>query len=110
MNDYQKSNDTQKSIVSFIIGAAAGVAAGLLLAPYSGQDTRKRLSDKATDIKNKVGSQLGDTLDKVSNYADTTLNNLSGKAKDVAEQVTDKINNVTSNTAGTSNTNRPNQY
>jgi len=39
------TND-QKVIVGFLCGVAAGTLAGLLLAPSSGEETRKKISEK----------------------------------------------------------------
>jgi ferritin-like metal-binding protein YciE/gas vesicle protein len=52
------------SLLSLLLGAAAGIAAGMLLAPSSGTETRNMLADKANSLKD----QLGDTY-----------NNLTGK-------------------------------
>jgi gas vesicle protein len=74
--------NTQKSLLSFIIGAAAGVAAGMLIAPTTGADTRRKIADKANTLKNDLGGQFGDTLNKFSELTDSalaTLTNVTGK-------------------------------
>ena len=40
-------NDTGKVLFAALVGAAAGAVAGVLLAPASGKETRKKISDKA---------------------------------------------------------------
>ena len=50
---------SRKTFFAFLAGAIAGAVAGLLLAPDSGKNTRKKLADKAKDIKDKLEDQLG---------------------------------------------------
>lgn len=75
--------NTQKTLLSFVIGAAAGVAAGMLLAPTTGADTRKKIADKANNLKTDLGGQLEETLNKFSELTDSALAAIStyaGKA------------------------------
>ena len=64
------TND-QKGIVGFLCGVAAGAIAGILLAPESGKDTRKKLAAKAKDLRDDLNEQFsgsfGRIADKVSN-------------------------------------------
>jgi gas vesicle protein len=64
------TND-QKVIVGFLCGVAAGALAGILLAPNSGEETRKKISEKANELKDDLSSQLtqsfGRLQDQVSN-------------------------------------------
>ncbi|MFN3317072.1 MAG: YtxH domain-containing protein [Raineya sp.] len=48
----------QKILLSFLAGAAAGVVAGLLIAPDSGKEIRKKIAKKASDIKDTLESRL----------------------------------------------------
>ncbi|MCS6795625.1 MAG: YtxH domain-containing protein [Raineya sp.] len=48
----------QKIFVSFVVGAAAGVVAGLLLAPKSGKETRQRIAQKASELKNALETRI----------------------------------------------------
>lgn len=48
----------QKMFVSFIVGAAAGVVAGLLFAPKSGKETRQKIAKKASEIKDALETRL----------------------------------------------------
>jgi len=41
--------------VAFLLGAVAGAAVALLSAPASGEETRRRLSDKAREGKVRAG-------------------------------------------------------
>ena len=82
--------DNQKVLLSFIVGAAAGVAAGMLLAPYSGQDSRRRIADKASTLTNDLSGQLGGSIDKLNelkNSVVASINELAGKALDKGTKV-----------------------
>ena len=46
---------TSKFAVGAILGAAAGLVAGILTAPKSGKETRQDLKNKAGDMKEKAG-------------------------------------------------------
>jgi gas vesicle protein len=54
-------------LVSFLIGASVGAAAALLLAPQSGERTRRRLrrvAEDAQDYLEDVGGRIGDQTDQ----------------------------------------------
>ena len=62
-------------IGAFIGGAIAGAAAGLLLAPESGKDTREKISDTVEDFLKKHNIKLnrkdvGDLVDDLEEVAD----------------------------------------
>ncbi len=72
------NNDNQSTLLSFLIGAAAGVAAGMLLAPYSGNESRKKIAQSAKDLSGKVGTQWNDTAEKLSGYVDSAVTAVTG--------------------------------
>ncbi len=43
-----------KYIIGLVVAAAAGVAAGMLLAPEKGKDLRKKIADNGTKFSEKV--------------------------------------------------------
>lgn len=51
----------------FLIGALAGAAAALLLAPQSGEETRAQIREKSIEIKEKAESTYSDVLQRVEN-------------------------------------------
>lgn len=86
---YTKKNKTMSKtknlIVSFIAGAAAGAITGVLLAPNSGKDTRKKIANKAGNLKHTVEDQIEAGISKISeltNSAISTLGDYGIKFKD----------------------------
>jgi gas vesicle protein len=70
------ANDgNKKLIIGAAIGAVAGAAAGILLAPKSGKETRKMIGDKAKEIARKGKKMIEKGKDaakgKIKNTADT---------------------------------------
>jgi gas vesicle protein len=43
-------SDSENTFIAFLAGAACGAAAGILFAPDSGENTRKRIKEAADDV------------------------------------------------------------
>lgn len=84
------TND-QKVIVGFLCGVAAGALAGILLAPTSGEETRKKIADKASDLKDDLSSQLTTTFGRLQEQVTNTL----GMAKNGVDAAARKLANET---------------
>lgn len=69
--------DLSKVMLSFIVGALAGAAAGVLLAPDKGKNTRKKVKKSMDDLSEKVKDSMDDLSAKVKD----TVDDLSAKAK-----------------------------
>ena len=54
-----------KTTLGFIAGAAIGAIAGILLAPDSGANTRKKIAEKAGNLKDAVKDSTSDWLDNL---------------------------------------------
>jgi gas vesicle protein len=79
----------QKVIVGFLLGAAAGAMAGILLAPSSGEETRKKIADKETDIKDELSTQINTSFGRLSEQVTNSLG--LKKTNGVADQLTRKV-------------------
>lgn len=66
------SND-QKVIIGFLCGAAAGALAGLLLAPSSGEETRKKIAEKAGELKEDLSNQLTQSFGRIQEQVSSSL-------------------------------------
>ena len=72
-----------------LIGFAAGVAVGMLLAPEKGEDIRKKLSKTGSDLKTK----FNDFIDSLSNKVD----DLSDEAEDFATKAKSSFSSPSGN-------------
>ncbi len=81
-------DSNQKAILGFILGITAGAVAGLLLAPSSGEETRKKLTDKAKGYKDELNGQINTAINKLSTYADQ----VRGAATEAADKATSSVN------------------
>ncbi len=62
------SNSSGKVVFGFIFGAAVGVAAGLLFAPGSGDETRKKVKEKSKEYTDELTKQVNTRFDELKNY------------------------------------------
>jgi gas vesicle protein len=69
--------DQTKIIAALLVGAAAGAAIGLLLAPESGSELREDIADYVNDLVEKTKDKAKVTGDDLKEYG----NNLVDKAK-----------------------------
>jgi ferritin-like metal-binding protein YciE len=73
--DYETASGAGFSIIALLIGAAAGVAAGMLLAPSSGADNRRFITEKANRFGSQIGDQFNNTFKKDKSTNVTTQRN-----------------------------------
>lgn len=75
---------TGKIIFSLLAGATAGIVAGLLLAPETGDETRSGLKKSAAKLGDDLNKLVQDNLTKLNDLKDTAAN----KVETVVGQVT----------------------
>ena len=78
-------DSTEKILVAFLAGATAGVLTGLLLAPDTGENTRKKLSKAADDFGHTLTETLETSAEKVKHIADSALSEAEKYAKKASE-------------------------
>jgi len=76
-------NRSEKTLFAFVIGAAAGLAAGFLFAPEKGKNTRKKLSDKATELKDELKENID--ADKLRSLANSAISGVEKYGKKFSE-------------------------
>jgi len=76
-----------ESFFALIAGAAAGLAAGLLLAPESGEETRKKVKSVAEDGLNKASARARLARMDLKDLQNT----LKDEAADLKEDVRAKV-------------------
>jgi gas vesicle protein len=76
-------NETTNTILAFLVGAATGGIAALLLAPSSGTELRRRIGDGA----DKVGKDAVATARAGGQKVAETYEATSAKAREVAGEI-----------------------
>ncbi|MBW3568557.1 YtxH domain-containing protein [Candidatus Parcubacteria bacterium] len=94
----RQSESTDKAAyitLGLMMGAAAGVAAGLLTAPRSGKDTRARIRTQAMDTRDLATEKMNRSLQKSKDMA----SNIAEKTKTRARRASDKAKTEADNFA-----------
>jgi gas vesicle protein len=77
----------QKILISALSGIVAGVAIGLLVAPAKGSETRQKISDSASNLKDKLGRLRGATSEELKELTDIFEHEVEGLKDDVRQRV-----------------------
>lgn len=64
------ADNSGDSVLAFLVGGALGVAAGLLLAPRSGAETRERLADWLEENREKTREFIEHSREAISEKKD----------------------------------------
>jgi len=82
-----QDNHFWDSLLTFMAGAAAGFIAGILFAPASGEETRKKLKDQAV----KTGEAAKDGYEKIAQEAEKGLRVVKEKTTEGIDTIRDFI-------------------
>lgn len=84
-----KDSNVGYGLVMFLLGAAAGAAVALLYAPQAGEDTRKLISEKAGEARDKateVTAGVTQTAkEKIGQFSDKASELINRGRQDVAD-------------------------
>ena len=72
-------------IVAFVLGAVTGAAVALLMAPASGEDTRRRLAEKAREGRDRANEAARQGREFVNRQKDTIATAIE-RGRDAYEQ------------------------
>ncbi len=78
---------TQKLLIAAASGIAAGAVVGLLTAPASGSETRKKIADTTQKLKNRIQRMMGKASDELDELKDIIENQADGLNEDVRRRV-----------------------
>jgi gas vesicle protein len=78
-------------IGGFIAGAAIGVAAGLLMAPYSGEKARRKLIRGSAKIKKNVANYVENSLDTIRTQFNDKIDRITKAGKDTFNHAAEKV-------------------
>jgi gas vesicle protein len=76
----QNKRDAGKVIAGLLFGSLFGATVGLLMAPTSGEETRRKITDGAAGVQEKMKTAAG---------------NVESRARALAEDVSDKVKGAT---------------
>ena len=88
-NTYIMSKES-KFLTGIVIGAIVGAAAGILLAPESGEETRKKIADKTSELKEDLEAKFKDVSEKIKNLENEALTGFKDKFYDVKGKIKEK--------------------
>lgn len=96
--------DQTKVIAALLIGAAAGAAIGLLLAPESGSELREDIADYVNDLVEKAKNQAQTTADDIKQYGsnvyDKAKSKFTGLVNDLSDYKDDVVGGAQSKAQG----------
>jgi len=81
-----ESNNAGNVVLGTLLGAAVGFAAGILLAPASGKETRENLNEKATELKGSLSEATDKALSSINEVKETAQRTLREEADKVKEE------------------------
>src|SRR5512137_1993699 len=75
------------SLLTFVAGAATGFIVGILVAPASGKETRKKIKDQAA----KTGEAAKESYEKIAKEAEKSLRVVKEKTGESVDAIRDFI-------------------
>jgi gas vesicle protein len=82
-----KDNHFWDSLLTFVAGAAAGFIVGILVAPASGKETRKKIKDQAA----RTGEVAKDGYEKIAKEAEKSIRMVKEKTGEGVDAIRDFI-------------------
>ena len=73
-------------LAGILVGSLAGAVTMLLLAPKSGQDTRKRIMERGIELRDRTTGMVEDTMKQVRLKTDEITSGGRQKARELLEQ------------------------
>ena len=78
-------------IGGLIAATAIGMAIGLLLAPSSGKNTRKKILDGSMKVKDDFVSSVESSIDALRKQLNAKIDQLAKGGKDVVNHASEKV-------------------
>jgi gas vesicle protein len=82
--------DSKNLIGGLIAGTAMGIAIGMLLAPASGESTRKRIVDGSVKLKDDLLTTVDDSMENLKKQFNTRADMLAKGGKEIINQTNEK--------------------
>ena len=85
-------NSNSKLILSFLAGLAAGTAVGILLAPDSGENTRKKIKSRMDELETDIEKEAKKQFDDLSSGFNKVMADIREKSNDLIKKGEEKVN------------------
>ncbi|MBN1328076.1 MAG: YtxH domain-containing protein [Candidatus Heimdallarchaeota archaeon] len=85
-----ENNDFGAFLIGFAVGALTGAAVSLLMAPQSGEDTRKVLKERAIELKDKASETYVTTKEKTAHLYEEGIH----KATQIIDEGKEKASQI----------------
>jgi gas vesicle protein len=72
-------------VIGFIVGGLIAGGVALLMAPQSGEETRRKLKEGAMDAQRKASMAMDDARNRVMETVDTATSEVKGRASKMKE-------------------------
>jgi gas vesicle protein len=82
--------DSKNLIGGLIAGTAMGIAIGMLLAPASGEKTRRRIVDGSVKLKDDLMTSVDDSIETLKKQFNTRADMLAKGGKDFINHASEK--------------------
>jgi gas vesicle protein len=89
------SKKTTSAILGFLMGAAAGTVAGILIAPDKGVKTRKEIKKRARKATEEFQGNLDAKVDDLRSYFTEFVDDVKGRFSELEKEVKDKTKETT---------------
>ena len=85
------TNNTFGVLAGMLIGALAGAVTMLLLAPQSGQDTRRQIQEKGIELRDRTTEMVEDTIAQVRTKANKITMGLADRSRELAVEQLENV-------------------
>jgi gas vesicle protein len=83
MSKHDNENSTMSVISAFALGSLIGAGIALLMAPQSGEETRRQLADRGMEIRDRAE----ETIEQTRHRAEKTLDDVADRAKHQTDEL-----------------------
>ena len=84
-------NNVTGVLVGMLVGGLAGAVTMLLLAPQSGEDTRKKIQQKGIELRDRTTEMVEDTIAQVRTKANKITTGIKGYGQELAVEQLDHV-------------------
>ena len=85
------TNNTLGVLAGMLIGALAGAVTMLLLAPQSGNDTRRQIQEKGIELRDRTTEMVEDTIAQVRTKANKITTGLADRSRELAVEQLENV-------------------